>query len=86
MIKGVNMQVLEIKETGNKYFDRVILFVDPKYYNADKNKLTSQAYNFTKRLSAPPKNKRKKNWKKLLIKFSITVAVTLAIVTIVVHF
>ena len=85
MIKGVNMQVLEIKDTGNKYFDRVLLFVDPKYYSTDKNKLKAQAYNLTKNLSAPPKVRKKTNWKELAIKFSITVAITLAVIAIVVN-
>lgn len=85
MIKGVNMQVLEIKDTGNKYFDRVLLFVDPKYYNTDKNKLKAQAYNLTKNLNAPPKVRKKTNWKKIAIKASITVALALAIIAIVLN-
>lgn len=85
MIKGVNMQVLEIKDTGNKYFERVLLFVDPKYYNTDKNKIKSQAYNFTKNLSAPPKVRKNTKWKELAIKVSITIAITLAVVAIIVN-
>ncbi len=29
MVKGVNKQIIEINDTGNKYFERVLLFVSP---------------------------------------------------------
>ena len=31
MIKGVNRQVLEIKDTGCEYFTQALFFVDPKF-------------------------------------------------------
>ena len=29
MVKGVNKQIIEINDTGNKYFEKVLLFVSP---------------------------------------------------------
>lgn len=29
MVRGVNKQIIEINNTGNKYFERVLLFVAP---------------------------------------------------------
>ncbi|MBO5852726.1 MAG: hypothetical protein J6Q74_02830 [Clostridia bacterium] len=29
MVKGVNKQIIEINDTGSKYFERVLLFVAP---------------------------------------------------------
>ena len=29
MVKGVNKQIIEINDTGNKYFERVLLFITP---------------------------------------------------------
>ena len=29
MVKGVNKQIIEINDTGNKYFEKVLLFVAP---------------------------------------------------------
>ena len=29
MVKGVNKQIIEINDTGNKYFDKVLLFISP---------------------------------------------------------
>ena len=31
MVKGVNKTVIEINETGSKYFERVVFFVSPEY-------------------------------------------------------
>ncbi len=39
MIKGVNRQVLEITNTENPYFERIIFFVKPEYGNEDRAKL-----------------------------------------------
>ena len=29
MVKGVNKQIIEINDTGNKYFEKVLLFISP---------------------------------------------------------
>lgn len=39
MIKGVNKQVLEVTNTENPYFEKIIFFVKPEYVNADREKL-----------------------------------------------
>lgn len=31
MVKGVNKTIIEINETGNEYFEKIILYVSPKY-------------------------------------------------------
>jgi len=31
MIKGVNRKIIEVADTGNKYFERAILFVNPQF-------------------------------------------------------
>ncbi len=36
MIKGVNKQVLEITNTENPYFERIVFFVKPEYKGAEK--------------------------------------------------
>ena len=43
MVKGVNKSVIEISETGSKYFSRVILFVAPEYVEKKSKKLTAEA-------------------------------------------
>ncbi|MDR0314416.1 MAG: hypothetical protein LBH71_00505 [Oscillospiraceae bacterium] len=89
MIKGVNMQVLEIKDTGNDYFDRVLLFVKPEHSYVAHDKLQKQALNLIQRMEKPPQNKRirkkKLEWRAALIKTAAALAVgsgiTAAIIT-----
>lgn len=46
MVKGVNKTVIEINETGNKYFERVVFFVNPEYSFMSQNKLESKAIDY----------------------------------------
>lgn len=39
MIKGVNKQVLEVTNTENPYFEKIIFFVKPEYSSEDRAKL-----------------------------------------------
>lgn len=43
MIKGVNRQVLEIHDTGNKYFEKALLFVNPEYSTLSESRLKAAA-------------------------------------------
>ncbi len=43
MVKGVNKTIIEINNTGSKYFDRVLLFVNPSYASVPKSRLESKA-------------------------------------------
>lgn len=60
MIKGVNRQILEVANTENEYFERVIFFVKPEYSNMEENKLNFEAQMYAKGNGKPPKIKRKK--------------------------
>lgn len=50
MVKGVNKSIIEISETGSKYFSRVILFVSPEYVQKGSKKLTSEAQEIIKKI------------------------------------
>lgn len=43
MIKGVNRQVLEIHDTGNRYFEKALLFVKPEYSTLSEKHLRAAA-------------------------------------------
>ena len=43
MIKGVNRQIIEIKETGNTYFERALLFVRANCSETDSALLHHEA-------------------------------------------
>ena len=46
MVKGVNKTVIEINETGSKYFERVVFFVSPEYSFMSQNKLEAKAVDY----------------------------------------
>lgn len=56
MIRGVNRQTIEIRETANRYFERAILFVTPQGALLNEPKLKSEAEKFLEQLECPPKS------------------------------
>lgn len=57
MIKGVNKQILEVTNTENPYFEKIIFFVKPEYKNADRKKLQKEAEALATITQKPPKIK-----------------------------
>lgn len=43
MLRGTNRSVIEINETGNKYFEKALIFVKPEFYEKPHAYLQSQA-------------------------------------------
>lgn len=43
MVKGVSKSVIEISETGNRYFSKVILYVSPEFSATSEQKLKKEA-------------------------------------------
>ncbi|MGN0520689.1 MAG: hypothetical protein ACI4LB_08105 [Candidatus Fimenecus sp.] len=60
MVKGVNRQVLEIRETGSPYFERAFFFVKPEYADTDEKKLRAAAERILPQANKVPKVKRKR--------------------------
>ena len=46
MIKGVNKAIIEVNDTGNKYFEKAILFVKSDYKNTSQKTLEKHAKEF----------------------------------------
>lgn len=60
MVKGINRQVLEIRETGSPYFERAFFFVSPEYIETDEKKLRAAAESALNAADKVPKTRRKK--------------------------
>lgn len=60
MIKGVNKQVLEVTNTENPYFEKIIFFVKAEYETADRAKLKKEAEALAKAAGKPPKCRKTK--------------------------
>lgn len=93
MVKGVNKTIIEINETGNVMFDRVLLFVNPCKASSDSAKLKKEALDYIKSLS-PDLNirllrnriNRKKKIKRIIIGAVATLLLTSIISIFVLNF
>lgn len=59
MIKGVNRQVVEVRETGCDYFERIIFFVKPEYAALSEGKIRERASLIAGGTPLPPPTKAK---------------------------
>ncbi len=57
MIKGINRQVVEVKETGNDCFEKILFFVKPEYAGMSEGKIRERAGLVTKTAMVPPPTK-----------------------------
>lgn len=59
MIKGVNRQVVEVRETGCDYFEKIIFFVKPEYTSLSEGKIRERASLIAGDAPLPPPTKAK---------------------------
>lgn len=59
MIKGINKQVVEVNDTGNRYYERAILFLKPEYADLQKEILEKEAKKLLKNIDANSNVKRR---------------------------
>ena len=57
MVKGVNKQVIEVVDTGSRYFERAILIVNPKNI-ADQTRIYDEAARIFSKKEDPPALKK----------------------------
>lgn len=89
MVKGVNRTVIEINDTGNKYFNKVIFFVSPEYSSLPHSKLENRAKEYLgtldkRSLSVPRWRKKRVNKKKGFLLGAIGAAVITAVTLIII--
>ncbi len=60
MMKGVSKQILEVTNTENPYFEKIIFFVKPEHQNTDRKKLQSEAEAVASVTQRPPRLKLSK--------------------------
>ena len=61
MIKGINRQVVEVKDTGNDCFEKILFFVKPEYAGMSEGKIRERAGLVTKGATLPPPTKLHKS-------------------------
>ena len=57
MVKGVNKTVIEVNNTGSKYFEKIVFYVTPQYGNLSAKQLKKAATNFSFSFDTGPQRK-----------------------------
>ena len=76
MMKGVNKQVLEVTNTENPYFEKIIFFVKPEYKSADRKMLQKQAEALATITQKPPKMRVSKRQILRVVIYSVLFTIT----------
>ena len=53
MLRGVNKQIIEVKDTGSRYFERALLFVRPEFAEMRPGQLEAEANKFLATVGRP---------------------------------
>lgn len=86
MIKGVSKQILEVTNTENPYFEKIVFYVKPEHQSLDRKKLQKEAETVAATAQKPP---RLKISKRQLLKTAAGCAVFTAvgcIITLIINF
>lgn len=88
MIKGVNRQVIEINQTGNEYFEKMLLFVKPEFAGMSEKKLREKADGIILDGKAPkvPKGKKRMGFFRKAAGLTAAAGAGAAIMAIAAHF
>lgn len=78
MIKGINRQVVEVRETGNDCFEKILFFVKPEYAGLSEGKIRERAGLAAQGATLPPPTKLKKSTLTETLKITVSVLVGVA--------
>lgn len=71
MVKGVSKTIIEVNNTGSRYFEKIVFYVTPQYGNLNAKQLkraaSSFSFNFDNSLNTSPLRKRHKRRKTIKI-------------------
>ena len=57
MVKGVNKTIIEVNNTGSRYFEKIVFYVTPQYGNLSAKQLKKAATTFSFNFDAGPQRK-----------------------------
>ena len=89
MVKGVNKTIIEINNTGNSYFERAILFIDPEYCCFSEKRIKNEALKYLNGVgkdyptSLRQRNRAKQKRKKRIIALTSIGVVALSILLLI---
>ncbi len=89
MVKGVSKTIIEVNNTGSKFFEKIVFYVTPEYGNLNakhlKRAAAEFAFNYNDSINKKPLRKRyqrKKIIKTLLFTVGVVCLVAIALLLI----
>lgn len=83
MVKGVNKTVIEVNNTGSRYFEKIVFYVTPQYGNLSAKQLKKAAstfsFNFDNSMSRRPLRKVRR-LRKITVLSLIGITLLLAVI------
>ncbi len=79
MIKGINRQVVEVRDTGNECFERILFFVKPEYAGMSEGKIRERAGLAAKGATQPPPTRVKKSKASEALKITLSLLTGIAV-------
>lgn len=55
MMKGVSKQILEVTNTENPYFEKIVFYVKPEHQSSDRSRLQREAQQIAATTQKPPR-------------------------------
>jgi len=90
MVKGVNKTVIEVNNTGSRYFEKIVFYVTPQYGNLSAKQLKKAAstfsFNFDSSLNKKPLRKIHKTRKIMIFSLGGTALLLVAVLGILLIF
>lgn len=71
MIKGINRQVVEVNDTGNECFEKILFFIKPEYAGMSEGKIRERAGLIAKGTPSAPPSKVKKSKLNEIMKLAV---------------
>jgi len=89
MLRGVNKQIIEVNNTGNRYFDKALLFINPQYADISRHKLDIEANKYIESLENVAANSSvgylKKSTKKGIIRTSLVFSISIVLLILLIY-
>ncbi len=85
MVKGVNKRVIEVNQTGNKFFEKIVFYISPEYGDLSLKQLQRATDNFSLNLrtATAPYRPLRKRFKLRKKRFFICLGIFLALLILI---
>ncbi len=86
MIRGVSRQIIEVQETGNAYYEKAYLIVNPEFAGVERQLLEREARKVLKSMGAPSGMKKARHVWHWVWRLGVSASIGAGIMALCIHF